>query len=190
MRAPVELPEPPPTSPHTFEWESNGDLKDVLFFMGQNYGAGAWVNPHTAGLAVVSRSSVIDGTNAEIVDRAISYTTTDNIVGEWIKIALPTGVTLVVTDYSIQNGSNGSFSNTPRNWIVEGSNDDSTWTTIDTKVNDTSIAFALGAWSHFILGATPAAYRYFRFKTTGPNNAGLSYLQVGEIQLYGTLTWG
>lgn len=196
--APTPTPSPSPTvtpspspSPLTFTWVSNGDINGVCYFRGTDNGAIAWTNPHTAGRVVVSRSSTLNGADADLVNRAIDYNTTDNNSGEWVRIDLGAGNQLVVTDYTLQNGSNAGFDHTPRNWKLQGSNDGSAWTDIDTRTNNTDIAFSSGAWAKFTLGSTPAAYRYLRVLATGVNNGGdaTEFLQVGEFEFYGSFTF-
>lgn len=191
------------TSPRTFTYASDGDINDIFYFLGTNLGVSSWVNPHTAGRCTWIRRSDPGGDAAisAMCDRAISYLTTDlsTVPPEWFAVDLGSTRTLVVTDYSMQNGSSGDFTNAPKNWKLQGStsvatNDvagvtAATWVDIDTRTNDTSIGQSSGAWGHFTLGSTPAAYRWFRVLATGVNQAGLNYLQIGEIQFYGVLTF-
>lgn len=185
------------TSPRTFTWVTNGDANGVCFFRGTNNLAGPWENPDTAGRVVVNRSTSLAGNDSDLVNRAINYNSTDNGTApgagaEWMSIDLGSGNAMVVSDYSLQNGSDSpSYDHTPRNWILQGSNNDATWTDIDTRSNNTDIASSLGAWGHFILGATPAAYRYLRVIANGVNNGGDAtyFLQIGEFEFYGVFTF-
>lgn len=190
-------------SPQVFTHVTNGDANGINYFIGQNHGLSPWANPHP-GRVTVLRSSSLNGTDADLVDRAIDYNTTDNNAGEWMAIDLGTNDaarTAVVTDYTLQNGSNGAFDHTPRNWKLQGSNNvatnditginAATWVDLDTRTNNTDIASASGAWGHFTLGATPSAYRWLKILATGINNGGDStvFLQIGEIEFYGTLVY-
>lgn len=178
-----------PPSPQTFTWVSNGDTNDALYFIGRDYGVSAWTNPDTAGRIVVSRSSSLVGTNAEIVDRAVNYNTTDNNPNEFIKIDLGAANTLVTSDYSIRNGNDGVGSTLAiRNWRLRGSNDDSTWFDLDIREPDNSMGPNQGDWIHLICSESdPTPYRYIQLYNTGPNSGSLNFLQICEIQLYGIL---
>lgn len=191
----------PPSSPQTFTWVLNGDVNDLFYFLGRNYGTAAWANPHTAGRAVVIRSSSLNGVNADIVDRVQQYNTTDNNANEWIVIHLGIGGnSFVLSDYSLRNGNDGAGSTLAiRNWKMRGSNDvatddvtgvnAATWTDLDTRTSDTDMGPNQGDWIHKVLGAVPAGYEWIQLLNTGVNSSGLQFLQICEIQLYGELTF-
>lgn len=78
----------------------------------------------------------------------------------------------------------------PTAWTLEGSTNNSTWTTLDTRsgvtipnVTSTSVAtqLSLGNYGQFDVGS-PASFQYYRFRFTG--SSGNSYLVIGEILLY------
>lgn len=205
--APTPTPSPSPTvtpspspSPLTFTWISNGDTNDLLTYLGQNYGVSAWMNPHTLGTATVIRSSSLNGTDADIVNRAVEYNTTDNNPNEWIVIHIGTGGnTFVLSDYSLRNGNDGASGWALRNWKIRGSNnvatDDvtgvnaATWVDLDTRTSDTSMGTNQGDWTHRILGSTPAGYEWIQLRGNGLDSLGLQFLQISEIQLYGELSF-
>src|SRR6266850_1761129 len=112
---------PPPTSPQTFTWVSNGDTNDVFYFLGRNFGTASWTNPHTAGRCTWIRSSDPGGDAAisAMCDRAQSYLTTGNSSGEWFAVDMGSTRTLVVSDYSLQNGAADGI-NAPKNWKLQG----------------------------------------------------------------------
>jgi hypothetical protein len=68
----------------------------------------------------------------------------------------------------------------PKDWQFQGSNDGSTWTTLDTQSNQAfDERFQLKAYPV----ANPAAYRYYRLNVTANNGDG-SFLHAGELGLY------
>lgn len=189
-----------PPSPQTFTWVSNGDANGVCYFLGRNFNTIPWENPDTAGRVVVTRSSSLNGTDGDLVNRAAEYNTTDNNLLEWIAIDLGVGDLMVVSDYSLQNGNDGVSSTLAiRNWKLQGSNDvatndvtgidAATWVDIDTRTSDTSMGPNQGDWIHKILGATPAGYRWLRVLNTGVNSSGLNFLQLCEFEFYGDFSY-
>jgi hypothetical protein len=198
--------QPPPPERTTVSrvYVSDGDTNGVAYYIGTNLGMAGWTNPHTALRVTVIRSSTLNGVDADLVDRSINYNTTDNNSGEWMAIDLGSNDAsrlMVVSDYSLQNGSSGGFDHTPRNWKLQGSNNvgsndatgvnAATWVDLDTRSNDTSIASSSGAWGHFILGSVPAGYRWLRILATGINNGGdaTQFLQIGEFEFYGDFSY-
>lgn len=180
----------PPGSPQTFTWVSNGDTNDAIYFIGKDYGVAPWTNPHTAGRVNVVRSSSAVGTDAQIVDHATNYNSTNNTANSFIDIDMGAANAIVVTDYSIQNGNDGGSGLCLRNWRLQGSNDDSSWNDLDIREPDNGLGSNQGDWLHLICSegdVTP--YRYIRLYSTGMDSLGLFFVQICEITLYGTLTF-
>jgi len=174
-----------------------GDDDGVIFAIATDFGSSSFSNPHTAGKVVVTRSSNGTGTEADLVDRISAQNThTSNASNSWAAIDLGENRSLVVTDYTLQ--CRGQFSSLAlRNWKLQGSNDVvsnsisdlnlATWTDIDTRSGDTTMAATAGSWGEYSVSGTPAAYRWFRIYQTGTNADGTNYLGLAEIELYGTL---
>lgn len=109
---------------------------------------------------------------------------------DWIKIDLGTGVANTILAYSF---SCINTNRAPKTWTLEGSNDDSTWTTVDTRTNITGWkpgTYAPVSGSDFeirtfFLSSESAGYRYFRVNITA-NNGDATYTQITEIYLFGT----
>jgi hypothetical protein len=131
------------------------------------------------------------------VDRATPLTfPTDNVANSWIAVDLGSGHSAVLNKYSLQHksASNGYI----RTWKLQGSNNPAsnsvadlaaaTWTDLDTQTSNGTIGAGAG-WVSPALGSTPAAYRWFRVIQTGANTSGSNVLNVGEVELYGTLTY-
>ena len=84
---------------------------------------------------------------------------------------------IAVTSYSIgqyKHAKEGEVNRYPRAWTFEGSNDDSTWTVLDTQSGQ---SFTDGVRKTFPV-ATPGEYYYYRINITSTNN---SYLHILSI---------
>lgn len=180
-----------PTSPQVFTWVSNGDTNGVCYFRGRNNGVATWTNPHTALRVTVARSSTLNGSDDELVNRTAEYNTTNNSTGEWVSLDLGNATTLVVTSYSLRNGNGagGGSGWALLNWKLQGSNNNSTWTDLETRTGDTTMGTINGDWAHYILGGTPSAYRYLRILGNGLDTLGLQFMQLCEFEFYGTFTF-
>lgn len=98
----------------------------------------------------------------------------------WLKYDLGAGNAETVTAYSIT--PNASEPNrAPRDWILQGSNNDSDWTDLDTRTDEQ-------AWTtkrtYTFTNATD--YRYYRLYMT--DNNGDSLYQIQEVELF-TISW-
>lgn len=84
--------------------------------------------------------------------------------------------------YSIQGRTDGVNNNTePGTWTFDGSNNGSTWTTLDTQT--TVPAWSLGERRVYTLSTSSGAYRYYRINITA--NKGASFLAIADMQLLG-----
>jgi hypothetical protein len=186
--------EVPDTSiPTETTWESNGDTNGLVYLIATEFGAADWTNPHTSGAVVVTLSAGWTGlTAANMVGReATQHAYSPNAVGSYFAVDLKR--TVVLTDYSLRTDDETSYK--PRNWKLQGSNnvaanttagvEAATWTDIDVRSGDTTITHGANTWGHFVLGSTPAAYRWYRVLSTGLDSSGASnYLTAVEIELY------
>ena len=94
----------------------------------------------------------------------------------WIRYDF--GVATKISEYMIQSQNYQAGPRAPKNWTLQGSNDNSNWTTLDTQVNKTG-------WTSWLKRdytiANPASYRWYKFVFTANNGNGT--LGIGEIEL-------
>ncbi len=99
---------------------------------------------------------------------------------DWLKIDLGAGNSYVPTQYQIRSAQTAARA--PKDWTLEGSNNGSSWTSLDTRTNETGWgAFDLRAYT--VTGASN--YRYFRLNITANNGDG-TYTEVDELLMQGT----
>lgn len=99
----------------------------------------------------------------------------------WLKYDLGSGVTKLVTKYALTS-ANDDDTRDPKDWELQGSNDNSAWTTVDTITGET---FASRGLRKEYTCDTPGttAYRYWRLYINANNGNG-SITQLAEVQLY------
>lgn len=151
-------------------------------------GSGDVPDPFVAATVTVSQSSNQDGTRVanKALDHSLDASTgcshTTNSAGGWWKIDFGASHTVAPTKVSLIGRSSGGTH--PRNWKLQGSNDDSAWTDLLTVTgagpNDSTW------YSATVTGA--AAYRYLRILSTGVDSAGSNYLIIGDIEFWGVVT--
>lgn len=95
---------------------------------------------------------------------------------EWIKYQFA----LAQTPTHYELSGNPVVPGRPTDWTLEGSNNDSTWTTLDTRASQSPLD---GADNRYEI-ATPGAYTYFRLTITGVDNDSFSgYKVISNFQL-------
>lgn len=85
---------------------------------------------------------------------------------QWLRYDFGSGVTKTIKRYRITSAATGSaYGNTldPMTWTVEGSQNASDWTVVDTRASE---AFGNRGETREFRVATPGAYRYYRLNVT------------------------
>lgn len=181
---------PAPSNTKTLTYQSDGDTNGVCYWIGTNYGTEAWVNPHAAERVVVSKSGA---SNADLnfvermVDRIANDVGTNNQPNSWIKIDLGITNKLTINYYSLRGRTGQYNDNYPRNWKLQGSNDNSSWIDLDTQSNNIAIS-GQGIWVSIPVSNQAVGYRYLQILQTGLTSSDASFLSLGEFEFYGTLT--
>jgi hypothetical protein len=96
----------------------------------------------------------------------------------WLQYDFGAGVSQTIKRYTVTS-ANDLPARDPKDWQLLGSNDGSTWTTLDTRSNQ-SFATRFEAETYSI--ASPGAYRYYRLNVTA--NGGDSSTQLSELGLF------
>ena len=107
----------------------------------------------------------------------------NNIGNEWIQIDL--GQEINIVRHRMRNrGFHPTVIDQPRDWALLGSNDGTSWNTVDTR---TDIPWMNQNWSLFFdERITPASFRYWRINITRihPGGTGNRFVAIGEIELF------
>ena len=85
-----------------------------------------------------------------------------NVTSAWLSMDFGSGSSIVIDGYTIYASNVQSFN--PQNWTFEGSNNNSTWTTLHTV----TLGAAIGANSSYSSGniGNTTGYRYYRANIT------------------------
>ncbi|KAK8844283.1 hypothetical protein M9Y10_024494 [Tritrichomonas musculus] len=91
---------------------------------------------------------------------------------------------VIPTYYTIR--TNGSNTNShPKSWVIEGSNDDSSWTNLDTQNESPHL---LKGWIvHTFNINNSNSYKYIRMRKTGKSKNNNVSLLIDSFEIYGTL---
>lgn len=100
---------------------------------------------------------------------------------DWLQLDTGAGSSVVLGRYDVRVNTIPEAARAPKNWTMQGSNNGSTWDTLDTQTNQT--AWTSGQTRSFTPSVMTTAYRYFRLSITA-NNGDATYTQVAELYLY------
>ncbi len=84
---------------------------------------------------------------------------------QWLQVDLGTGKTVGAYTITTYNASN-IYQNTPASFVLQGSNDASTWTPLDTQQNAPWVGYSATKLNFAIAPANQASYRYYRVYIT------------------------
>lgn len=133
-------------------------------------------NTAPSGIASVS-SSYGGGYEAyKVFDKTItsSWQTPSGTTTGWLQYQFPTAKR--ITKYKITDFGSATYA--PNSWTFLGSNDGTTWTTLDTR---SGIVFTNSETKYFTF-SNAVSYLYYKINITA-NNGG-SDLGIGELELY------
>jgi hypothetical protein len=100
-------------------------------------------------------------------------------VSGWLQYDLGQGHAQVVERYAVTS-SIDKVPRDPKDWQFQGSNDGSSWTTLDTQSNQT---FAERYQMKTYAVVSPASYRYYRLNITA-NNGDAAFTDLSELGLW------
>jgi len=96
-------------------------------------------------------------------------------------LSIDLGAATRLDNYKLSVGGNSAGNGqAPKNWTIEGSNDGTNWTIVDTRTNTTGWVEAVQ--KSFDLG-TPSTYRYYKIVVTAVQWSFIT--RIAEFQLYG-----
>jgi hypothetical protein len=103
---------------------------------------------------------------------------------EWLQIDLGSA-SHALTSYAVAHTTGGILGTyAPRDFTLRGSNDASTWVTLDTRTGETGWANTGETRTYTCTSPTGLPYRYYRLNITAGNGSGR--VAVGELYLYET----
>jgi hypothetical protein len=185
-------------------FSSIGDTNGIFYGLGTRNGLEAWRNPSLRGRVSLFAYDVLNNSYllSNLVDRNnITTFHSANSAGGYFASILPANKRFLITRYSIRNRNEGSDGTQAiRNWLMRVTNTmpvpltttgigntSSSWLTMDTRSNDTSIANAVtGSAAVFnVTGCWPARLVYFLMNGLNASSAN-SYV-FSEVEFYGAL---
>lgn len=93
---------------------------------------------------------------------------------------------IIPTNYTIRSFTNSVDSHHPRNWIIEVSNDNKNWTTIDEQTDNSTLK-GNNIVHTFPVKKTEESFKFIRMRITGPNWYNNYRLYICSMEIYGKL---
>ncbi len=114
-----------------------------------------------------------------------TYWEGDNSGVDWLKIDLGVGNLRILGSYTLWMYGYADLTTAPKNWTLEGSNNNIAWDILDTVTG--AIDWFTSEKRSFTCDVTTTAYRYFRINITA-NNGHATLTTIAELYLNATAT--
>lgn len=158
---------------------SNTELAEYQVWGGVTESATLYNDITKNGGRLTASDGTTNGLLRLLVDRDVNTTYTLPLADEaWITYQSPTPAQLYA--YTVAAGFDSQLN--PKAWVLEGSNDGKTWTTLH---NNTSATFTSKGECRVNLVSNTSTYTYFRLRITKASGNSATSLLLGEIQLHG-----
>lgn len=139
----------------------------------------ALVNRATGGIATASKEKVTEpASNAFDGSTATKWFNENDGPTGWLQYDFGSGKAWTVVRYDLSS-ANDVPSRDPKNWQFQGSNNATTWITLDTRTNE---IFPSRYLTKQYATANNTAYRYYRLNITA-NNGDSQSIQLAELTL-------
>lgn len=181
----IDLSEPQPNE-GGLDFDSGTEFEGIIHYLATANGTRPFLNPATDGTIKTSASSLAQDSlpASSIAGQATVRCVTQARPNSWMKVDFK-DYRVRPTHYSLRHYSSWD-TEALRFWNLEGSNDNDTWTTLSTHLNDTALD-SKGDTHTWAVDDTSLSYRYFRVIQTGRNSNQHFYLALSGIEFYGDL---
>lgn len=178
-----------------FTYTSSGDTDGLVYFVGTGFYSNAFANPYAipGGYGYPTFCSVSGELSGEgfspaqdIVGRGegVSFSTDDG-TDSWVRLSLGGGKTFLASTVAFRKSATGSYP--PTGYAIEGSYNNISWTTIDSVTVD-----PMDEWTITNISESNPDndhYPFLRLRQTSSDHPTLNQFEVGQIEVYGTLSF-
>ena len=166
-------------------FDSSQPLDGILAYLTLEFGG----NVHNKGIVDVAASSVYYNSTRyrpeNAADPVCQYISNDE-KDSWICYDFKDR-RVVPTSYSVRSCGAGPAGPHLKSWVIEVSNDGSSWTEIDRRDNDKDLNDESATANFKISKVLKRSFRFFRLKQTGKNHAGNYVATLTSLEMFGTL---
>jgi hypothetical protein len=159
-------------------------IRNTAFTPPTNLGAMSipQMSSNTTPSGVAAASNQANGAAFQAFDRNTSLGWGSTVATAWLSYQFPTGK--IIKRYGFLTTTNNTIN--PRTWTFEGSNNGSTWTTLDTQTN---FVTGISTFFSFDISTNTTSYTYYRINVSAVQSGSslaITELEMSEVtNLYG-----
>ena len=169
-----------------FGWTGDNEFKGIINHLRQASNNQIDNEVSITASSIYSSSECFQPHNVALFENQGYYFQSQNVAGGWLCFDFKER-RVAATAYTVRSYQGGVNYHHPKSWVIEGSNDNSLWATLD-KQDDCPHLNGYNYAHTFIMNQQNTnEYKYIRMRLTGPNWNGHNYLMVDSFEIYGTL---
>lgn len=175
-----------PTVRKQFVCTQSSQLNGIINYLTRMYGG----NVHDKKVVKITASSIYNSHHPKnAADLGIdTYYKSQDALKQWICYDFK-GMGVIPTSYSVRSGCDIPGGWHLKFWVLEVSNDGASWRKIDRRDNNNDLNDRHVTRSFKISKKTDEAFRFFRLKQTGINQAGDYHIDITSFEIFGTLVF-
>lgn len=161
----------------------NNFARDLIYALGAIEGGYSGVAP---SVVEVTANFTDAGDSNQLLNKNSSGWYSSNVAGGYFTLDFgknKTTRTIVITGLGFQGSQSGAIGS-PINLIISGSNNGTSFTTIQTW---SGLGITASYQWKFLIFSNSIAYRYIRIAQSGLNNANTNYFACASLNFYGTI---
>lgn len=158
---------------------SNAD-RDLIYLIGAS--STGYTNPTGIAITVTASANPNGDQTTYPFDRSYTDFIFGGSVNAWLQVDF--GSSRSVTPNAIGWKARSDLSYNPVTLLIQGSNNGTSWTTLNTWITG---GFTANQWKYQSF-SNSTGYRYMRFQLSGTDNLGSYYLGGQEARIYGSST--
>ena len=172
----------------TFEYTEDKVFKGIFNYLQTQTGGKIENEVNFTSSSVASSSDCYKPSNVALFGDTNNYFHSKNVEGSWICFDF-NDRRVVPTHYTVKSVNWGVNDHHPKSWVIEGSNDNISWETIDEEKNCSYLNGVSLVHTFPMNHPKSTEFKYIRMRSTGPNWCGNSYhyLIFDSFEIYGRL---
>jgi hypothetical protein len=167
-----------------FSLDSSAPLNGII----SHFTAESGGNVHTTGIIAITASSTIRNQCYQVADHNWNnYWYSNNLAHSMIQFDFKTR-RVALTNYTIKSA--GHSNNHLLHWSIDGSNDLTSWVTLDQRdTNDLNGNYIVKSYSCSSgeSSSPPSFFRYLRLIQTGKNSSNTDHVMIGNLEFFGSV---
>lgn len=173
----------------TFLYSRENEFKGIINYLKlkSNGEISKFINITASSIAKsINGNTCFDPSNAVLFDDPKKVFMSENVPNSWICFDFKSNK-IIPTEYTIKSSSTSANSSKPKSWVIECSNDNESWETVDEVTNCPYLNGAYLIHTFSIKNQNSKEYRFIRMRLTGLNWKCYDSLVISMIEFYGKL---